>query len=482
MKPLSPRSRLKGDPFLPNRFIFGDAIEAGGIEQYEYLIHTEQPAFICRIMRREIAFAGAENDTFASAMLFDPEENVTYYASNDGLALTDFVFYCPPDEEPTVGKLQKICDKAMVAYWALDAAYQQVQAEGSPYGRQIRTVIRAPHTETELTEAIVTLADAAQRASQSARHMPQLIAGTHAALNTGEPRIFTHAQFSLSHTPAARSLLVNTARELIAQPDVARSDGAFIPYELWAMPLLYSTHHAGDCWFFPKLTALEPVLSAGLGVAYGKMLHVSPTLFSPEMLHESGCQALVHLAGMLDGGEAFAPSDVEAMLATYQAQREQFLPRLQIGWVVFAVERGAIDVAALEDANPLLDTLMPLVDEALSDAIDYEEASVFAPTHLWEALETGIEAINQQRLTVIADMLEKNLGLEHIRARVEYLPAEGAYQLSLHHTEEDNALVTRFPWLVTPDITPNPEEALVHLKMHLTLLGIVCEEVVDRRH
>lgn len=87
-----------------------------------------------------------------------------------------------------------------------------------------------------------------------------------------------------------------------------------------------------------------------------------------------------------------------------------------------------------------------------------------------------------QRLTVIADMLEKNLGLEHIRARVEYLPAEGAYQLSLHHTEEDNALVTRFPWLVTPDITPNPEEALVHLKMHLTLLGIVCEEVVDRRH
>ena len=170
------------------------------------------------------------------------------------------------------------------------------------------------------------------------------------------------------------------------------------------------------------------------------------------------------------------------MLATYQAQREQFLPRLQIGWVVFAVERGAIDVAALEDANPLLDTLMPLVDEALSDAIDYEEASVFAPTHLWEALETGIEAINQQRLTVIADMLEKNLGLEHIRARVEYLPAEGAYQLSLHHTEEDNALVTRFPWLVTPDITPNPEEALVHLKMHLTLLGIVCEEVVDRRH
>ena len=69
MKPLSPRSRLKGDPFLPNRFIFGDAIEAGGIEQYEYLIHTEQPAFICRIMRREIAFAGAEKNALAGAVI-----------------------------------------------------------------------------------------------------------------------------------------------------------------------------------------------------------------------------------------------------------------------------------------------------------------------------------------------------------------------------------------------------------------------------
>lgn len=41
MKPLSPRSRLKGDPFLPNRFIFGDAIDQHGIEEYEYLVHTE---------------------------------------------------------------------------------------------------------------------------------------------------------------------------------------------------------------------------------------------------------------------------------------------------------------------------------------------------------------------------------------------------------------------------------------------------------
>ena len=46
MKPLSPRSRLKGDPFLPNRFIFGDAIDQHGIEEYEYLVHTEQPTFV----------------------------------------------------------------------------------------------------------------------------------------------------------------------------------------------------------------------------------------------------------------------------------------------------------------------------------------------------------------------------------------------------------------------------------------------------
>lgn len=95
MKPLSPRSRLKGDPFLPNRFIFGDAIDQHGIEEYEYLVHTEQPTFVCRLMHRAIPFDGADSEQFASAMLFDPEENVSYYTCNDGLAMTDFeLFSC----------------------------------------------------------------------------------------------------------------------------------------------------------------------------------------------------------------------------------------------------------------------------------------------------------------------------------------------------------------------------------------------------
>lgn len=135
MKPLSPRSRLKGDPFLPNRFIFGDAIDQHGIEEYEYLVHTEQPTFVCRLMHRAIPFDGADSEQFASAMLFDPEENVSYYTCNDGLAMTDFVFLGEPDSEPNAGALQKICDEAVAAYWAIDEAYKNNPAEANEYGR-----------------------------------------------------------------------------------------------------------------------------------------------------------------------------------------------------------------------------------------------------------------------------------------------------------------------------------------------------------
>ena len=57
-------------------------------------------------------------------------------------------------------------------------------------------------------------------------------------------------------------------------------DGSFVPYELWAIPLLYSANHAGDCWFFPRLAELERVLQKHLGIPYGRGLHVSPTLFT----------------------------------------------------------------------------------------------------------------------------------------------------------------------------------------------------------
>ena len=162
MKPLSPRSRLKGDPFLPNRFIFGDAIDQHGIEEYEYLVHTEQPTFVCRLMHRAIPFDGADSEQFASAMLFDPEENVSYYTCNDGLAMTDFVFLGEPDSEPNAGALQKICDEAVAAYWAIDEAYKNNQLELNEYGRRPRELPPMQLDDATRAHAVAELARAAR--------------------------------------------------------------------------------------------------------------------------------------------------------------------------------------------------------------------------------------------------------------------------------------------------------------------------------
>ena len=107
---------------------------------------------------------------------------------------------------------------------------------------------------------------AAREAINTPERAPQLIAHVHSTLHTGDARILPEALFALHDAPTARERLIDTARTLIAQPDVARPDGSFVPYELWAIPLLYSANHAGDCWFFPRLAELERVLQKHLGV------------------------------------------------------------------------------------------------------------------------------------------------------------------------------------------------------------------------
>ena len=484
MKPLSPRSRLKGDPFLPNRFIFGDAIDQHGIEEYEYLVHTEQPSFVCRLMHRAIPFDGADAEGFASAMLFDPEENVSYYTCNDGLAMTDFVFLGEGDSEPTAGKLQKICDEAVAAYWAIDEAYKKNPPELNEYGRRPRQLDPVQLEDSARLHAVAELARAARDALDTQERTPQLIAHTHTALHAGDPRVLAEALFALNDAPAARERLIDTARALIAQPEVARPDGSFIPYELWAMPLLYNTNHAGDCWFFPRLAELELALQKTLGIPYGKGLHVSPTLFTPDMLYASGCQVLSQLASMLDAGEAYIPGDIAAMRSAYQEGKQRFVPRMTLNWIVFAVEHDALDTTLLTEPKPVLDALMQVIEAALGEYIDYAEATLFMPEPLWRSLSTGTRASNQQRLAFTSTLLDKRIGLANVHAHIELMPAQGAFQLKLQGADEqDNDTVeTSFAWLMTPDIAPNREAALAELEAILQIHGIACDTYQDRLH
>ncbi|XLM20499.1 hypothetical protein MKD33_20010, partial [Chromobacterium piscinae] len=112
MKSLPRNARIRGEPFLPSRFIFGDAVDEQGLEGAEYLVHTESPAFICRLVGNDDTdFPGRESEGLASAVLYDEAEKITVYVCNLRLRLFDFNFY---DEiEPNVGQLQDICDEAM---------------------------------------------------------------------------------------------------------------------------------------------------------------------------------------------------------------------------------------------------------------------------------------------------------------------------------------------------------------------------------
>ena len=129
----------------------------------------------------------------------------------------------------------------------------------------------------------------------------------------------------------------------------------------------------------------------------------------------------------------------------------------------------------------LLDALMPVVESAMGSAIDYGEATLFAPQPLWQALSSGVEEYNAKRLMFAAALVEKNIGLAEIDARVEYRPEALAWWLTFHR-RSDGEMLTGFAWLVTPDLAPDREAALDELRAVLERLGLLLEPPRDGRH
>ncbi|KIA78938.1 hypothetical protein [Chromobacterium amazonense] len=481
MKSLPRNARIRGEPFLPSRFIFGDAVDDEGLEGSEYLVHTESPAFICRLVGNDDTdFPGRESEGLASAVLYDEAEKITVYVCNLRLRLFDFNFY---DEiEPNVGQLQDICDEAMRAYQKLQKAYAERDAAGPP-PREMRTGPTKPLPPAERQQAISQLIEQARLAVGKPMGGMQLAAAVQMALMAGDQAVFTEAQLALLAEPDARQLLIQRARDAVAFPEVLRKDGSVVSFELWALPFAFSRSQGGVWWHFPRLEALEVALADALEVPEKSILWISPTLFTVDMLNERGCQDLVQLAPVMDAGCDFAPLDPESSRATYEAARKTNDPQLVMAWIPFLVERGALPMdKARRLARRALDVAMPLVQQAVAAEMEYGEAELFAPLPWWEALSSGMRAWNRKRLGVTAALLAASQGgIEKLEAVAEYQPEIQGFDVALRVKGRDE-VEARVPWLVVPDVAPDRDAAWRDLADCLREAGMPLSQSVARLH
>ncbi|MBI3146059.1 MAG: hypothetical protein HYZ18_12550 [Pseudogulbenkiania sp.] len=479
MKPHPRNARIKGEPQPPSRFIFGDAVDEAGLEPWEYVVHTGSPAFVCRLVGNDLTpFSGRDSTDFASAVLFDDEEQLTHYVCNSGFRLFDFSFR---DEVPSAARLQAVCDEAMTVYLRLQQVYNE--RDMGPKAREMRVGPSEPLPPAERTRAIRSLAETAQAALTDPVRRVQLTADVQLALVGGDQAVFTEAQLALQGEMPARQLLVDTARDCIAFPEVVRQDGTSVSFELWALPLAFSRAQGGVWWHFPLLERIEGVLADALDVPSQAILWVSPTIFTLDMLNERSCQNLVHLAPVMDSGCDFAPIEPEPARATFEAARQTQQPQLVLAWIPFIVERGVLTVERVRQlGRKALELTMPVVQQAIASEMEYGEAELFTPLPWWEALSAGVQAWNRKRLGMTVALVAAGQGgLQELEAVAEYQPEMQGYEvgLKLKGSEE---IVARTPWMLVPDVAPDRELAFHDLASCLKEAGIPLSERLARLH
>ncbi|WP_243729370.1 hypothetical protein [Paludibacterium purpuratum] len=464
---------------LPNRFIFGDAIDEQGLEPCEYVVHTESPAFICRLVGNdETPFDGDDQEAFASAVLFDEADNVSIYVCNQGFRLFDFSFR---DLVPTAGELQGICDDAMRIYLQLQEIYRERDADLP--AREMRVFPIKPLPPGERAAAVANLKSLAQEACERPVSKLQLTGLVQQTMAGGDQAVLTEAQLGLLSMPPARELLLATARNCIAFPEVVRKDGSILSFELWAMPFAFSRAQGGAWWHFPMMERAEPVLADALELPPKATLWMSPTAFTIEMLNERACQDLVHLAPVMDLGCDYAPVNPEDARATYEAARQTKDPRLMLAFIPFLVERGTLSQEqARRHARKALDAVMPFVQDAVGAEMEYGEAELFAPLPWWEALAGGVGGINRKHLSLTLALAVAHGGrVSELRAEAEYQPEHQAYEVLLYRIGRDEA-VARLPWLLVPDVAPDRARAWGDLSHCLAEAGIPLAERLSRLH
>lgn len=468
---------IKGDPFIPSRFIFGDAVEEKGLEPYEYVIHTQEPVFVCRLVGMDLTpFDGRDQEGFRSVVLYDESHHLTHYVTNSGFRLFDFNFW---GEIPTAAQLQKICDEAMQVYQRLQKAY--IDREVAPKERDFRLVPTEPLPPAERQARIAELLALSRDAQQNPVKRIQLAALVQQVLSGGDQAVFTEAQLALQGEAAARKLLLDCAHDTIAFPEVMRPDGHVASYELWAFPVVFSRAQGGVWWHFPLLEQVEPPLAEALQLAPETILWMSPTIFTVDSLAERSCQSLVHLAPTMDAGCDLALHDVAASRASFEAASTVNEPQLVLAWLPFIVERGKLPLAQVRrHAREALDATMPLVQQALSAEMVYGEAELFMPLPWWEALAAGTAAYNRKRFALTMAVLSGSELPDGLHAEAEYQPEHQAYDVRLLGGSQQ--LLAHTPWLLTPDLSPDRSLVWQDLQSCLRQAGIPVTEHAPKLH
>jgi hypothetical protein len=394
------------------------------------------------------------------------------------MRMFDFNFY---EEPPTAAALQRICDEAMTVYERLNKAY--AEREANPPQREMRVIPTEPLPPVERQSAIRKLMDKAHEAVDQPMARMQLAAEVQQVLAGGDQAVFTEAQLGLLAEPAARDLLVEVARKAIAFPEVARKDGSFGSFELWALPLAFSRAKGGVWWHYPLMERVELALADALEVPEKSILWVSPTIFTLDMLNERACQSLVHLAPIMDAGCDFAPADPEASRATFEAAEQTADAQLVLAWIPFLVERGVLKHDQVRKlARKALDAAMPLVQQAISNEMEYGEAELFAPLPVWDALEAGVRAWNRKRLGLTVASSAAGLGnLRELEAVAEYQPELQGYDVALRKANSDE-IIARTPWLVVPDVASDRQACWQDLVDCMKDAGITLTERQTRWH
>jgi hypothetical protein len=416
---------------------------------------------------------------FASALLFDEADNVTIYVCNAGFRLYDFNF---KDEIPTAAALQRICDEALKAYMQLQDIYREQEAAGFEL-RELRALPSKPLAPVERSKAIAELKLLALDACQKPLRRLHLTALVQQTLSAGDWAVLTESQLGLQGEPKARDMLLQTARDCIAFPEVVRKDGSILSFELWGLPLAFSRAQGGVWWHFPLLERVEPVLADALELAPRAILWMSPTLFTVDMLNERACQDLVNIAPVMDAGCDYAPYDPESSRATFDAARQTHDPQMVVAFIPFLVERGALPMdQARRCARKTLEAVMPLVQEAISAEMEFGEAELFCPLPWWDALTAGIGGMNRKRLGMALALAHAHLGEgRSLVAQAEYQPELQGYELTFKQEGRDEA-VARTVWMLVSDVAPDRERAWADLASCLRDARIPLTENIARLH
>lgn len=476
VNPHPPKHPLKGSALKPGRFIFGDALDDEGLESCEYVVHTATPSFVCRLTSLDhTPFDELDEnaqDTFTSLIFFDEQENSSYYICNRGFRLFDFVFNNPP---PTAECLQRICDEAIATYLVLQSLYQEQELNHLRV-RDIQVVSSKPLAPADRIEAVSSLIDLSKEAADQPVSRLHLVGAVQQTLARGDQAVLTEVQSSLLHEPKARQLLLKSARNAIAYPEIVRKDGSILSFELWAMPFIFSRKRGGVWWHFPQLERIEPLLVEALGLPQKIILWVSPTIFTVEMLNERCCQDLIHLAPIMDRGQDFAPCQLSHARATYEAASKY--PHLQqlIAFIPFLVERTALSKEqAHHCAETVLDTLSPIVQNAMMSEMEISQAELLAPLPWWNALNTGIEYHNRKRLELTFALAMAHFGdTNKWLVEAKYQPETLSYEVDFKQLNTD--AVVRMDWLLTPDLAPDKDHAWKMLSAGLYEMGLSVQE------